>query len=193
MSAAPPAPAPPPADRLGLRQFFVLNGVLSAAALAVLAYVLVFRPRPGEAPSVDLSFMPAVNAFFNACSATSVVAGVLAIRAGNRNAHKAWMLVALACSALFLLGYLAYHFVHGDTKYAGEGAMRALYLALLASHVLLSIPVVPLVLTTLYMSFSGRFPSHRKVARVTFPLWLYVSVTGVVVFFMLRGSLPAVH
>lgn len=190
MSAAPPAPAH---DRLGLRQFFILNGVLSAAALAVLAYILLVRPRAGEAPSVDLSFMPAVNAFFNACSATAIVAGVLAIRQGKRATHKALMLTALACSVLFLLGYLAYHFVHGDTKYAGDGAMRTVYLALLASHVVLSLPVVPLVLTTLYMSFSGRFPSHRKVARVTFPLWLYVSVTGVVVFFMLRGSLPAMH
>jgi putative membrane protein len=189
----PPVANAPTQDKLGTRQFFILNAVLSTAALAVLAYILVVRPRPGEAPSVDLSFMPAVNAFFNACSAVCMCTALYFIRQGRRDLHRALMLTALGCSALFLLGYLAYHFVHGDTRYAGDGVLKTVYLAVLASHVLLSIFVLPLVLTTLYMSFSGRFPVHKKVARVTFPLWLYVSVTGVVIFFMLRGSLPAIH
>ena len=181
----------PTQEKLGIRQFFVLNAVLSAAALAVLAYILLFRPRAGEAPSVDLSFMPAVNACFNATSAVLMCTGVYLVRQGRRDAHRAAMLAALCSSVFFLLGYLAYHFVHGDTHYAGVGALRTVYLAILASHVLLSLFVVPLVLTTLYFSLSGRLVAHKKVARVTFPIWLYVSITGVVIFFMLRGSAPA--
>ncbi len=93
-------------------------------------------------------------------------------------------------SALFLCGYLAYHAVHGDTKFQGTGAARAVYLAVLASHVLLSIAVLPMVLTTFYFAWRQRFAAHRKLARFTWPVWMYVSVTGVAIFFMLRGSAP---
>lgn len=169
------------------RSFFVLNGVLSIAALAFLAYILVVRRGDGGA-GWDLGFMPAVNAAFNAASATCLTLGFIAIKKKRPDVHRAMMVLALALSSLFLAGYLAYHYVHGDTKYQGGGPMRVVYLSVLASHVLLSIAVVPLVLTTLYYAVRGRFDAHRKVARVTLPLWLYVSVTGVAVYFMLRGS-----
>ena len=90
-------------------------------------------------------------------------------------------------SALFLVGYVAYHFVHGDTKFGGIGAIRTVYLSILASHVLLSIAVVPMVLTALYFAWRKQFSRHTKVTRILFPIWLYVSVTGVVIYFMLRG------
>ncbi len=97
------------------------------------------------------------------------------------------MVLAVASSALFLVGYVAYHSVHGDTKFGGVGAIRTVYLSILATHVLLSMAVVPLVLTALYFAWRKQFLRHAKVTRVLFPIWLYVSVTGVVIFFMLGG------
>jgi putative membrane protein len=96
------------------------------------------------------------------------------------------MVTAFVLSSLFLTGYVIYHYVHGDTKYTSEGMMRGIYFAILASHVLLSMAVVPLSLTTFYFAWRKRFRRHRIVARVTLPIWLYVSVTGVVIYFMLH-------
>jgi putative membrane protein len=181
------ASSPPAASN---RTFYVFNAVLSAVALAVLFYILVVRRGTGGA-GLDLRFMPAVNASLNALAATLLATGWVAIRRKAMTLHKYCMVSAFAASALFLVGYLAYHFVHGDTKYVGP--MRGLYLAILASHVLLSMAIVPLALTSFYFSLVRRsFGAHARVSRVTLPLWLYVSVTGVVIFFMLRGSPPAV-
>ncbi len=194
MSNAPVAPVAPVAPAgLKPRSFAILNVVLSTVALAILAYVLVLRPRDASVSSTgwDLRFLPAVNASLNATASALIITAVWAIRTGQKELHRRLMLSALGCSVLFLVGYLAYHFVHGDTRYAGDGALKTVYLTILASHVILSIFIVPLVLTTLYLASTGRFPTHRRVARVTFPIWLYVSVTGVVIFLMLRGSAPA--
>jgi putative membrane protein len=177
--------ASPIAHRLSDRTFYVLNALLSAAALAFLTYILVVRRGGGT--GADLSFMPGVNAALNATSATALVAGFVAIKKKRPDIHRALMVSAFVASSLFLIGYVIYHYVHGDTKYAGVGVMRAIYLSILASHVLLSIAVVPLVLTTIFFAARGSFDRHRKVAKVTFPVWLYVSVTGVVVYFMLHG------
>ncbi len=172
------------------RTFYVFNAVLSVVALAVLFYILILRRGSGGA-GLDLRFMPAVNASLNALAATLLTAGWVAIRRKAVTVHKYCMVSAFAASALFLVGYLAYHFVHGDTKYVGP--MRGLYLSILASHVLLSMGIVPLALSSFYFALVKRsFRQHARVARVTLPIWLYVSVTGVVIFFMLRGSPPAV-
>jgi putative membrane protein len=97
------------------------------------------------------------------------------------------MVTALAMSAIFLVGYLAYHYVHGDTKYAGDGIGRVIYLTVLASHVILSITVVPGALTSFYFAFTKQFERHRRLNRVFLPIWLYVSVTGVAIYFLLRA------
>ena len=178
-----------PASRITDRTFYVFTGVVSAAALALLAWLLLIRR--GGAAGVDLRFMPAVNASLNALAACLLMAGWVAIKRGARRVHQYLMVSTFAASALFLVGYLAYHYVHGDTKYAGEGAMRVVYLVVLASHVLLSMPVVPLALVAFYFAWRKDFRRHRKVTRWLAPIWLYVSVTGVLVFFLLRGSLPA--
>lgn len=170
----------------GERPFWVVNGIVSTIALAVLAYLLLIRGGSHGASSTDLAFMPAVNAAFNATSATLLVLAVRAIRRGDRRRHRNLVLGAFAASALFLAGYLAYHFVHGDTKYPGTGAVRIAYLLFLASHVILSIPVVPLCLAAFYYALKGRFATHRKITRFLYPVWLYVSVTGVLVFVWLR-------
>lgn len=163
---------------------------LSVVALLPIAYLLVWRRVPqGEVVGgTDLSFMPAVNASLNGIAAACQLAGYLAIRAKRIHLHRGLMLGALAASTLFFAGYLSYHYVHGDTSYPGSGALRTFYLVLLASHVVLSIVVVPMILLTLYRAARSSFAQHRKLARFTLPIWLYVSVTGILVFWMLRAA-----
>lgn len=167
-------------------RFAIVNTVVSLSAVLFLGWLLLLNP--GIRTDLDLSFVPAVNAALNAAAAVLLVSAVAAIKRGDRDAHRRRVLGAFACSAIFLAGYVAYHAVHGDTRYQGEGALRAIYLFILATHVILSISVLPLALTCLYLAYQERFDGHRKVARVTFPIWLYVSVTGVVIFFMLRAA-----
>jgi putative membrane protein len=174
----------PRSDRI----FFAVNAIVSTLALSFIAYILM-RKTASEGP--DLRFMPAVNAAFNALSASCLVRGYVAIRRRKVPLHRICMVTAFAFSTLFLVGYLIYHSVHGDTKFAGTGAVRALYLGLLGSHIVLSISVVPLALTSFYLAFTRSFERHRRLNRIFLPIWLYVSVTGVLLFFMLRGSLPS--
>jgi len=188
MSDVTSAPQAPVSDR----GFYVFTAVVSAAALSFLAYILLIR-RGGAVQGVDLRFLPAVNASLNALAAAFLAAGWVAIRRKARRVHQYLMVSAFASSGLFLVCYLAYHFVHGDTRYAGSGVMRTVYLTILASHVLLSLFVVPGALLSFYFAWRKAFDKHRKVTRWLAPIWLYVSVTGVVIFFMLRDSLPAVH
>lgn len=184
-------PLSPSSEATTDRRFYAFTAVVSAGALGFLAWLLLVRS--GDPSSgADLRFMPAVNAGFNALSTTLLVAGWIAIRRGHRRAHPYLMVSALFSSALFLVGYVAYHYVHGDTKFQGTGAIRVVYLLILATHVILSMGVVPMALTTLYFAWRKSFARHRKLARWALPIWLYVSVTGVVIFFMLRGSAPSV-
>ena len=170
----------------GDRPFWIVNGVVSVVALSVLAYLLLIRQGSGDRTA--LAFMPAVNATFNAAAAVLLVLAVMAIKQRQVARHQALMLSAFASSTFFLVGYLAYHYVHGDTRFPGTGPLRTVYLALLASHVLLSIPVVPMCLAAFYFAFRREFVTHKKITRFLFPIWLYVSVTGVVVFLMLRSA-----
>lgn len=190
MTTAIETPSPAGAPERNDRAFFIFNAIASIGAVGLLAYLLLIR-RGGDG-GWDLRFMPAVNAGLNATCATLLVIGIVAIKTGRKRLHKFMMVGAVVASALFLVGYLAYHAAHGDTKYAGDGVLRIVYLSMLASHVILSIAVVPLVFTTVYYAARGVHDRHKKVAKWTYPLWLYVSVTGVLIFFMLRGSAPAV-
>jgi len=162
-------------------------GLISLLALALVAYVLLMHQeiRGG----INLRFLPAVNAGFNTLSFVCLIAGYRAIRRSKPAIHQRWMLRAFIASLCFLVGYLAYHFVHGDTRYPGDGADRILYLGILVTHIILSMALVPLVLMSFWLALSGRFERHRKVAKVTFPIWLYVSLSGVIVYVMLHLSL----
>lgn len=142
--------------------------------------------HPAAAASGSYAFLPAMNAVFNGLAATSLLIGYTFIRARRIRAHRAAMLTAFGFSTLFLIGYIAHHALHGDVRYPLHAAYRTPYLWLLASHILLATCVLPLVLTTFFFSLSGRIPQHRKIARWTFPLWLYVSLTGVITYVMLR-------
>jgi putative membrane protein len=165
------------------RTFFTFNAALSTVAVAFIAFILLRGHGPAGS---QLSFMPAVNACFNALSASCLIAGYVAIRQKKIAVHRVLMVSAFACSSLFLIGYLSYHAIHGDTKFTGVGLIRPVYFVILISHVLLSITVVPLALTSFYFAFTRSFARHRRLNRVFLPIWLYVSVTGVVIYFMLR-------
>jgi len=164
--------------------FYVFNALVSIAAVAFIAFIL-FRNSATAGP--DLRFMPAVNAVCNALSAACLIAGFIAVRRRAIRLHRALMISAFVLSAVFLAGYLAYHFVHGDTAYTGVGFIRLVYFFILITHILLSITVVPLALTSFYFAFAKAFDRHRRLNRVFLPIWLYVSMTGVVIFLMLRS------
>jgi len=136
-------------------------------------------------------YLPALDATLNAASAAFLVCGYYFIRRKNIPAHKFCMLSALATSAVFLVCYLTYHYFHGVTRFPGRGAVRQFYFALLGSHTVLAAVIVPLVLVTLYRAWRQRFDQHKRLARWTLPLWLYVSITGVVVYWMLYRLYPA--
>jgi putative membrane protein len=177
----------PPLHRRNDRIFFVANAVVSAAALALLTYLLVLRGG-GGAVGANVRALPALNASLNGLAALLLLGGFFAIRRRAIQLHRTLMIAAFCASALFLVSYLTYHYLHGDTHYAGPEALRLPYYLVLASHVALSIAVVPLALTAFYFAFGGSFQRHKRVTRILWPIWMYVSVTGVAVFFLLRSS-----
>lgn len=138
-----------------------------------------------------LAQLPALNALLNGISAVLVALGYVAVRRGRRETHRRLMLAATVTSGLFLVSYVIKTWLHGTTVYGGTGWSRILYLTILFSHLTLAIAVVPLVAVTLISGLRERFRTHRAIARWTLPLWFYVSVTGVVVYFMLRPWYPA--
>lgn len=133
----------------------------------------------------DVHDLPAVNACLNALAATLLVAGFAAIRRRNVALHKACMLAAFATSILFLASYLTHKALAGHTPFLGAGAVRIVYFTILISHTVLAAAVVPLALTTLVLALRGRIERHKRLARITWPVWLYVSITGVVIWWML--------
>ena len=136
------------------------------------------------------ALLPPVNAALNAASATLLFLGWRAIRGGDRARHRRFMIAACASSTLFLAAYLTRVALTGTHRFPGGGALRAAYVAVLASHTLLAAVTLPLALRTLQLSLTERFAEHRRIARVTFPVWIYVSVTGVAVYVMLYHLAP---
>lgn len=160
--------------------------LVSAAAVLFLLWLLYVHHAP-QAFATRLLFLPAVNALLNGLSAIALVIGFYFIRHRRIRQHRAAMTTAFVFSSLFLISYIANHALHGDMIFPGHGTVRTVYLSILASHIVLSVVVLPMILTTFYFSLSGRFPQHKRLARFTFPIWLYVSVTGVVVYAMLAS------
>ena len=154
-----------------------------------------FRPPvlPSKLPSqykesirmTDYSIFPKINATLNGCSAALLVTGRVLIARGQKASHRAVMLCALGTSTLFLVSYLYYHAHVGSVHFRGTGWSRPIYFTILISHTILAAVIVPMVIITLNRALRGRFDRHRAIARWTFPLWLYVSLTGVVVYLML--------
>ena len=134
---------------------------------------------------MNLTDLPAWNAGLNALAATFLVAGYLAIRRRRTATHRLMMLIAFGCSIAFLVSYLYYHYHAGSVRFQGTGTVRTTYFAILLSHTVLAAAVPLLAIVTLYRALKGRFDRHRRLARWTLPIWLYVSVTGVVIYWML--------
>jgi putative membrane protein len=174
-----------PNSRANTRPAIAAILAISAAATLFLFW-LIYQHPAADSSSVKLTFLPALNAVLNGLSATALLVGYTFIRSRRVAAHRASMITAFIFSTLFLVSYILHHYLHGDVRYPVHAAFRSVYLPLLASHIILAVIALPLVLVTFFFSLSGRIPQHRKVARWTFPLWLYVSVTGVITFVMLR-------
>jgi len=132
-----------------------------------------------------LSFLPPIYATTNGITAIVLVWAVIAIKNGKRKLHERLMTIAISLSVAFLVMYVAYHMTSDSTKFGGEGVIRYLYFFILVTHILLSIAIIPLVLITYVRALAENFDRHRKIAKITFPLWLYVAVTGVVVYLMI--------
>ena len=137
------------------------------------------------------SFLPAVNATLNATSGILLVIGWILILKRRIDLHKRVMLSACVTSSIFLISYLVYHFFAGATRFAGTGAVRTVYFTILITHTILAVVVLPLVIASVWNALRRRYPQHRRVARWTLPVWLYVSVTGVLVYFFLYHWYPS--
>ena len=160
--------------------------VVSALAVSFLLWLVYVHHASADFAGRFL-FLPALNALLNGLCAIALCVGLYFIKHRNKEAHRTSMLLAFAFSTAFLISYIVNHALHGDTIFPGHGSIRTLYLSILASHIILSIVALPMVLTTFFFSLTGRFAMHRQIARFTFPIWLYVSITGVVVFLFLRA------
>jgi len=162
----------------------VILGV-SVSAILFLVWLIYFK-APATAEVAWVSNLSALNAALNSLSTIFLLLGFREIRARNFAKHMRFMISAFITSALFLVSYIVYHHFVGDTPFTGQGFIRPVYFFVLITHIVLSIFVVPLVLSSFLFAFSGKFSTHRRVSKWTFPIWLYVSVTGVLVFFMLK-------
>jgi putative membrane protein len=161
--------------------------IIIVSVVIPLAVVLLFSIRLKDfGINVEpLSFLPPIYAAINGITALLLILGVIAIKNGNRALHQKLMTSAIACSLVFLVMYVAYHMTAESTKFGGEGVIKGIYYFLLITHIILSVTIIPLVLFTYVRALSGEFDRHKKLARITFPLWLYVAVTGVIVYLMI--------
>ncbi len=169
---------------LSPKQFGVTNAVVTLAAMSFLVWLVYFHEGNGGASRA--ASLPLINAILNGTSAVLISLGLWAIKQRKRTIHMRLMIAAFASSSLFLVNYLYYHFSHGDTLFAGQGVVRPIYFTLLISHVLLSVVTFPMILTSFYLGLSNRLVAHRRLSKWTWAGWMYVSITGVVVYFMLH-------
>jgi putative membrane protein len=172
------------------RKVAIANGVICTVALAFLVWLIYFHES--EQHSVEAShsiLLPAINAALNATSASLLAAGLLAIKSGRRVLHKRLMLAAFGASTAFLINYIVYHYTQGDTHFPGTGGVKVFYLGMLFSHIILSAVALPMILWTMFLALTDRFLLHKRWAKWTWGLWMYVSVTGVLVFLMLHVML----
>lgn len=162
--------------------------LISVAATLFLLWLIYLHPAIDESGE-RYAFLPGLNALLNGLSAIALTVGFFFIRARKINAHWRAMTTAFAFSTMFLVSYILHHALHGDIRYPVHASFRTLYLSLLASHILLATVALPMILVTFFFSLTRRFPQHKKIARWTLPVWLYVSVTGVITYFMLHLAL----
>ncbi len=155
------------------------------SAVVFLAVVLLNRVQVPAPEGFDIHIFAKVNATLNSLVSVLLLAGLFTAKAGKWEAHRKMMMTAMVLSGLFLVSYILHHLFAGDTTYGGEGAMRWVYYIILITHIILAATSLPFILTTAYKALSGRYPEHRKLAKRVWPVWFYVAVTGVVVYFMI--------
>ena len=159
--------------------------ILSIAIPVVVAILFKVKLKDFGYDVAPLTFLPPIYAAINGITAMVLVAAVLAVKNGKRQLHENLMKTAIALSVAFLGMYVAYHMTTDSTKFGGEGVIKYVYFLILISHIILSIIVIPLVLITYVRALAQRFDKHKKIAKITFPIWLYVAVTGVIVYLMI--------
>lgn len=181
-------------DKITLRFLREVNvfkaiGVILLFSLTAFLFLiwLIYFKSTGETTADWVNQLPALNALLNSVSTILIISGYVAVRKRKFITHMKLMLTAFVSSSLFLISYLIYHNFTGHTPFPGQGWIRPVYFTILISHIILSAFVVPLVLTSYYFAFSGKFNTHKKVSRWTLPVWLYVSVTGVAIYFILNA------
>lgn len=161
--------------------------LISAIAIGFLVWIIYFK-EPSSDGENTLTFLPLLNCVLNACSAGCLVMGLISIKRGLVVTHLRWMIAAFVCSAVFLVSYILHHHLHGDTRFPAENPWRPVYLFVLISHIGLSVIGLPMIFMTFFFALSGRLANHKRIARFTFPIWLYVSVTGVLIFVFLKAA-----
>jgi putative membrane protein len=159
--------------------------LLSIAIPVVVAILFKVKLKDFGIDVTPLTFLPPIYATVNGMTAILLVSAVLAIKNGNRKRHELLMKLAIGCSVAFLAMYVAYHMTAESTKYGGEGILKYVYFFILITHIFLSIAIIPLVLITYVRALASKFDKHKKIAKITFPIWLYVAVTGVIVYLMI--------
>lgn len=165
-------------DSLKFKKLIILLSVVIPLAVAALFVIKI----PGATP---LNFLPKIYAFINGTTAVVLISAIVAVKNKKFKLHEGLMKLAIFLSLVFLLMYIAYHMTSESTKFGGEGPIRSVYFFILITHILLSILVIPLVLISFVRAWSKQFKHHKKIARITFPIWLYVAVTGVIVYLMI--------
>jgi putative membrane protein len=164
--------------------YLIIIGVLSVAIPVVVA-ILMFIPQTGKLGDLNVSFLPHLNAVLNSATALALICGFIFIRNGKKQYHITAMMTAFVLSSIFLVCYVIYHYQAPPTKFLGEGFIRGIYFFILLTHIILAAVVVPFVLLSIYFGISKQYQKHRKIVRWTFPIWLYVAVTGVIVYLMI--------
>lgn len=159
--------------------------LLSIAIPLVVAILFKIKLKDFGFEVTPLSFLPPIYATINGITAILLVLAVFSIKKGNRKTHELLMKSAIMCSVVFLAMYVAYHMTSESTPFGGEGYVRSVYFFILISHIVLSIAIIPLVLITYVKALAQKFDSHKRIAKITFPIWLYVAVTGVIVYLMI--------
>lgn len=161
---------------------------IAAVFVSVIVMILVLMMRRVKIDTgIDFSFLPAVHSSFNALAAISLILGIRAIKKRNAHQHRFFMMVAIVLSVLFLTSYVIYHFTMPETLFCKEGVIRIVYFILLITHIILAAVILPFILFTFIRAFTAQFDRHVAMARWVFPLWLYVTVSGPVLYLMLRS------
>jgi putative membrane protein len=166
------------------RMYMLIIWVLSVA-VPVLVAILLFMPQTGKLGDLDVSFLPHLNAILNSATAICLLVGLYFIKRKQVIFHRTAMLSAIGLSSLFLISYVIYHYQAPHTKFGGEGFIRTVYFLILITHIFLAAIIVPLVLLSVYFAFSEQIDKHKRIVKWTYPIWLYVAISGVVVYGMI--------